>query len=536
MMIKKCWNIIGKYFAGDPSISPAKLTLFQSAGATVLASILAVVAFQTVGQYYAGIWYQLGVTLVVASLVAPIFLYPSYRTSGRLKRANKIIAAQATTDHLTGLPNMLALTNKLEELLETNQGNHPFAVHFVDIDRFKQVNDSLGHDVGNELINQLGCRIQNWVGDAGFVARFGGDEFVVIQYLTANEMAATHFGRELRVFLAKRYILPDHEVNVTASIGTALSPLHGTSQDQLLKAADLALYKAKETGHAGCVFEPRFASEASNRRRIEGILRDCIHAATLKPYFHSIVHAKNPLQIAGFEALSRIELPDGEILNPEEFIPIAESTGLILDIGAHILQQACHECASWHPDLFVAVNVSPVQLIRSDFLTTVQEALNDSGLAPYRLELEITESVLINDVEKIRTTLERVRAMGVQIALDDFGAGYCGLHYLRQIEIDKIKIDKSIIDDAATVEISRNILNGVCLIAKQMNITLVAEGVDEISKAEFLSQGERVHQFQGFLFSKPVNAEDARRMQKVLPPFATGDNVINLSDRLITKF
>ncbi|WP_299347148.1 bifunctional diguanylate cyclase/phosphodiesterase [uncultured Maritalea sp.] len=528
MMMKKCWKKLCQYFAGDPSISPFKLTLFQSTGATVLASILAVIAYNTVGVYYAGIWYQLGVTLVIASFVAPIFLFPSYRTSGRLQRANAIIKAQATTDHLTGLPNMLALNNQLKNLLTDDKNQTAFALHFLDIDRFKQVNDSLGHDVGNELIIETGRRIQDWVGNAGFVARFGGDEFVVIQFATSNELAATHFGRELRVHLAKRYNLSDHEINVTASIGTALSPFHGTNQEQLLKAADLALYKAKETGHASCVFEPRFASEASNRRRIEGILRDTIEKGTLIPYFHSIVQAKNPLQIAGFEALCRIELPDGEILNPEQFIPIAESTGLILDIGAHMLQQACIECASWHPDLFVSVNVSPVQMIRSDFLTTVQEALNDSGLPPYRLELEITESVLINDVEHIRTTLERVRALGVQIALDDFGAGYCGLHYLRQIEIDKIKIDKSIIDDAATVEISRNILNGVSLIAKQMEITLVAEGVDDITKAEFLSKGECVHQFQGYLFSKPVNAVNARRMQEILPSQATGSNVIQL--------
>lgn len=531
MMMRNCLSKLAAFFRGDPSISPICLTLFQTAGATVLASFLAVLAFKTVGVHYAGVWYQLGVTLVVASFVAPIFLYPSYRTSASLQKANAIIAEQATTDHLTGLPNMLALSSELAQLLAQGDRHQPFAVHFLDIDRFKQVNDSLGHDVGNELIAATGQRIQEWVGDAGFVARFGGDEFVVIQYHTTNEMAATLFGRELRVHLAKRYNLSDHEVNVTTSIGTALSPLHGEGQDQLLKAADLALYKAKETGHSSCVFEPRFASEASNRRRIEGILRDTIAHGTLKPRYHSIVHAQNPLQIAGFEALCRIELPDGEVLNPEQFIPVAESTGLILDIGAYMLQQACFECANWHPDLFVSVNVSPVQLIRSDFLTTVQEALNDSGLPPYRLELEITESVLINDVEHIRTTLERVRALGVQIALDDFGAGYCGLHYLRQIEIDKIKIDKSIIDDAETVEISRNILNGVSLIAKQMDITLVAEGVDDISKAEFLCQGERVHQFQGYLFSKPVSAADARRMQKILPQQSTPDNVIQLPVR-----
>jgi len=525
----KCWQKLTNIFAHDLAASPIKLTLVQSASAAILGSILAVIAFETVGIYYAGIWYQLGVALFVASFVAPIFLYPSYRTAQRLQQANAIIQAQATTDHLTGLPNMLALTNKLQTLItEPGQGN-PFALHFLDIDRFKQVNDSLGHDVGNELIIETARRIQNWVGEAGFVARFGGDEFVIIQYGTSSEMSATHFGRDLVDHLAKPYDLKHRELNVTTSIGSALFPVHGADQDQILKAADLALYKAKEARHTNCVFEPRFASQANNRRHIEEILRDTVQSGTLKAYFQSIVQSTNPFNIVGFEALSRIELSDGTVLTPEVFIPIAENTGLILDIGEFILQQACKECATWNPELFVSVNVSPVQLCQSNFLQTVKKALRQSGLAPFRLELEITESVLINDVEQIRAAIERVRALGVQIALDDFGAGYCDLRYLHQIEIDKIKLDKSIIDDTATTEISRNILSGLSLIAKQMGITVVAEGVDNLATAEFLSLDRGIHQFQGYLFSKPANAQEARRMQQFLPDHATSNNVIQLS-------
>jgi EAL domain-containing protein (putative c-di-GMP-specific phosphodiesterase class I) len=195
------------------------------------------------------------------------------------------------------------------------------------------------------------------------------------------------------------------------------------------------------------------------------------------------------------------------------------------------LRQACTACASWHPDLFISVNVSPVQLIRSDFIKTVEQALVQSGLKAYRLELEITESALVDKIDLVRQSLDRIRAMGVQIALDDFGAGYCGLHYLRKIEIDKIKIDKSVIDEAVDVAIARNILHGLTMLAKQMDIVLVAEGVDDIEKAEYLTRGEKVHQFQGHLFSTPVDARTAYLMQQALPRNTKADNVIPLPIR-----
>lgn len=515
----------------EENASPIKLTVVQTIAATLLATLMAALTYLLIGQFNPGIAYQIIVTLVIAGIVAPIFLYPSLRNQQRLAEAKSIIEVQAKTDFLTGLPNMLSLAEHLDSLVARADQETTFALHFLDINRFKQINDTLGHDVGNEFIRAFAQRLDFVAGPNCFIARFGGDEFVVVQYNIADEQDAAQFGRDIRKQMAHRYQTANNEINVTASVGSAVFPIHGTSPKALLKAADLALFRAKEQTNSNCVFDPSFADDASNCARIENTLRTCIEDGTLKPYYHSIVDAKNPLRIQGFEALSRIDLPNGERLTPSEFIPIAENTGLIVDIGAHILRQACKACASWHPDLFVSVNVSPVQLIRSDFITTVHEALTESGLSAYRLELEITESALVNDIDLVRQSLDRIRAMGVQIALDDFGAGYCGLHYLRKIEIDKIKIDKSIIDEAEDVAIARNILQGLTVLAKQMDIVLVAEGVDSIQKAEFLTQGNKVHQFQGHLFSTPVDAKTAFRMQECLPRNCYTDNVIPLPVR-----
>ena len=260
------------------------------------------------------------------------------------------------------------------------------------------------------------------------------------------------------------------------------------------------------------------------------MLRRAINNGNLKPYFHSIVRQDNPLHIAGFEALARIELSNNEVLRPDEFIPVAESTGLILELGEYMLKQACKECSTWHPDIYVAVNVSPVQLMRSDFLKTVRETLEETGLSADRLELEITETVMISDISHIRPILCRLRKLGVRIALDDFGSGYSGLHYLRQIEIDKIKVDKSIIDEAGTVRVATNILRSVSHIAREMGLTLTAEGVDTIAKANFLATENCAHELQGYLFSQPVCAKEAYRMQEYSDQRNFSADIVSISD------
>lgn len=529
-MFKRAFTVTKTLFGGDLEIHPVKLTIVQSVLVTVFASIFAVVMWELIGVHYHSIWYQLFVTLVCASILAPIFLYPTFKTSGRLREANAIIEMQVVTDHLTGLPNNFALAQKLETSLQNIAESEPFALHFMDLDRFKQINDSLGHDAGNALLIEVAARLQDWIDTSGFVARYGGDEFVVIQHAVSNERDAARFAMDMIRVISERCYSGDQELSVGATVGTAMAPLHSTEQAQLLKAADLALYDAKRTGKAHRLFEAGLENKALTRRKVESALRAAMRNGRLKAHFHSIVELDNPLRIVGFEALARIELPDGELLFPDEFIPVAESTGLILGLGEDMLRQACRECARWHPETYVAVNVSPVQLARSDFVATVVSALEDSSLAPGRLELEVTESVLISDIANIGSALERLRAMGVRIALDDFGSGFCGLHYLRQITIDKIKIDKSIVDDAGSVRIAANILRSVADIAREMEITLTAEGVDTIEKAELLARENCSWEVQGYLFSKPVPAAMAYRMQEFMGHRRADTNMVVLSE------
>ncbi len=534
-MLKNIINIEHKLFSGKSNVSPIRLTIIQSILVIIIASIFAGTMFEFVGRYYHSIWYQLFATLVISSIVAPIFLYPSYRTAAQLRSANLVIKRQATTDHLTALPNMLAFSKQLEVSIQNADSGKRFAVHFIDLDRFKQINDSLGHDGGNLLLIKAANRLREWVGSTGFVARFGGDEFVVIQYSVVDEFDANRFALELRAVISKCYYLSNQEVSVGATVGTALVPHHGKSQDQILKAADMALYKAKSAGMPQCLFNPNLASEALNRIRIEGILRTALKKGYVNPHFHSIMRADNLLRIAGFEALARIELPNGEIIQPDNFIPIAESTGIIVELGEYILRQACLECTRWRSEIYVAVNVSPIQLARSDFLYTVRSILEETGLEPDRLELEITESVLISDISHIGPVLSQLRELGVRIALDDFGSGYCGLHYLRKITIDKIKVDKSIINEAGSVRVATNILRSVSQIAKEMGWTLTAEGVDTIAKAEFLSNENCAQEFQGYLFSQPVCAKTAYQMQDFLGHGDQSAEIISLPDYARTK-
>jgi len=534
-MGKPNYSIVQQIRSGDFDISPVRLTIIQSVLVIVLALIFAGVLFNYIGIYFHSIWYQLLATLVISSILAPIFLYPSYRATDQLRQANLLIKRQATTDYLTGLPNMLAFSKQLSATLdETTDGysveNIEFALHFIDLDRFKQINDSLGHDGGNLLLTEVANRLSQWVGSSGFVARFGGDEFVVIQYEVSSELEASQFAHDIRTVIASVHHIANQEVSVGATLGTALVPRDGKNQDQILKAADMALYRAKSAGLPQCVFYPSLASAALSRIRIEAILRSAIKTNSLKPHFHSIVHADNPLRIVGFEALARVELPDGEVLSPDEFIPVAESTGLIIALGEHILRQACLECLRWDQQIYVAVNVSPTQLIRSDFLNTICKTLEDTGLDPRRLELEITESELIGEIAQIRPVLGQLRELGVRIALDDFGSGYCGLHYLRSITIDKIKVDKSIIDDAGNVLVATNILISVSQIAREMGLTLTAEGIDTIGKVEFLASENCAQELQGFLFSKPVGADEAFKMQEFYLPHCPSADIVSLPE------
>jgi diguanylate cyclase (GGDEF)-like protein len=504
------WKSAKAIFDGSLDAEPASLTVIQSVVVTLLAVAMSAGLWVTIGVHFPNIWYQIFAALFIASILAPIFLYPSYRTSHRLRLANSVIKQQASTDHLTKLPNSFALSDALEQRLR--QQPEGFAVHFVDVDRFKQVNDSLGHHVGNAVLKAIAERLRHCVGNKDFVARFGGDEFVVVQNRVSSEAEAIDFASRIRQAVSTTYGLETHRIAVQVTIGTALAPLHADEPTQILKAADLALYKAKSRGTTGELFAPQMAMVASRRRTIEVGLATALAERQLSLVFQPIVQRTRPQRIMAVEALLRWNLPDGTTISPSEFVPVAERTGSIVEIGEWALEQACLECHNWPEDVRVAVNVSPVQFFRSDLLATIKRILTKTGLSPHRLDLEITESVLISDTTFIDPILSELRGMGIRIALDDFGSGYCGLHYLRQFTIDKIKVDKTIIDEACTSEKALNILRGVSKIASEIGMTVTVEGVDNQEKAELLNREKCADELQGFFFSRPVSARIAAQM------------------------
>lgn len=501
------WKHAKAIFDGSLDCEPSRLTLVQSILVTFLAATMAATLYVVIGVYFPTIWYQIFAALVISAILAPIFLYPSFRTSYRLRLANSVIRQQALTDHLTKLPNSFALSEELQARLTSLGRRQGFAVHFIDVDRFKHVNDSLGHDFGNAVLNAVATNLRNLIGANDFVARFGGDEFVVVQGAVSRGPEAVDFALRIRNAVSTRYELDGHQVVVHVTVGSAIAPLHGGDANQILKAADLALYRAKAKGTMGELFTPQMAMIASRSRNLEEAMATAISNKQLSLLFQPIVQREHPERIESVEALLRWTLPDGTTITPTEFIPVAERTGAIVEIGEWALQQACLACRDWPSHVRVAVNVSPVQFFRCDIASVVKQTLADTQLDPRRLDLEITESVLIADTTLINPILNELRGIGIRISLDDFGSGYCGLHYLRQFTIDKIKVDKTIIDDACSSEKALNILRGVSKIASEIGVTVTVEGVDSHKKAALLNQEKCADEVQGFFYCRPVSAE-----------------------------
>lgn len=501
------WRDAKAVFDRSLDSDPVRLTLIQSIVVMVLAVAMSAGLYLAIGIYFPNVWYQIFAALFISAILAPIFLYPLFRASHRLRLANNVIRQQAFTDHLTKLPNSFALAEELQARLSRQDRQRGLAVHFVDIDRFKQVNDSLGHDVGNAVLDAVATNLRTSIGARDFVARFGGDEFVVVQDSVSTESEALEYAVRIREAVSTSYDLNGNLVVIGVTVGTAMAPLHGDDPNQILKAADLALYKAKTKGTMGELFAPQMATIANRRRDLEVGLASAIADRQLSLHFQPIVQMKHPQRIVAFEALLRWTLPDGSTIAPMEFVPVAERTGAIVEIGQWALRQACLECSNWPAPVRVTVNVSPVQFFRSDIVAIIRQTLTDTKLPPDRLELEITETVLINDTTFVDPILNELRDMGIRIALDDFGSGYCGLHYLREFTIDKIKVDKTIIDEACSSEKALNILRGVAKIACEIGMTVTVEGVDSQEKVTLLNREKCADEVQGFFYSRPISAD-----------------------------
>ena len=426
-------------------------------------------------------------------------------------RTDEKIAHMAHYDALTDLPNRVLFRERLEQALKAIRPGERLAVMYIDIDEFKSINDALGHPIGDELLKGVADRLRDCLKDTDVAARLGGDEFAVIQTAIKSQSETSHLVECIYAAIREPFECTGHLITTDASIGIALAPGDGLDLDQLLKNADLALYGAKGDGRRTYrFFEAGMDARAKERRSLELELRQAINDGSLEAYYQPVItldHGK----VSCCEALLRWRHPERGMISPAEFIPIAEETGLINQLGHWVLHTACAEAANWPDDIRVAVNVSPVQFKSQTLALNVAAALAASGLAASRLELEITEAVLIRDDEIALEVLHQLRALGVRIALNDFGTGYSSLSYLQRFPFDKIKIDRAFVRDITSAVASSSIVEAVVNIAAASHMTTTAEGVETEQQKELL----RVlgcTEMQGYLFSPAISAVEIRQL------------------------
>jgi diguanylate cyclase (GGDEF)-like protein len=419
------------------------------------------------------------------------------------RRSEAKIAHMAHHDALTGLPNRLLINEQLELALARVRRGDKLAAHFLDLDGFKAVNDTLGHAAGDKLLKLVAERLRAIARETDLIARMGGDEFAILQSGISQPADAGVLARRVIEGVSRPYEIDGQQVNIGTSVGVALAPSDALSAEALMRNADLALYRAKQDGRGAFrFFEPQMDAQMQDRRAMELDLRRALATGQLELHYQPIVNLATN-EISAFEALSRWRHPERGIILPDKFIPLAEEIGFIVPLGEWALREACTTAAQWPAGIKVAVNLSPAQFRHPGLVQVVRSALATSGLEPERLELEITEATLLHDSEPTLETLYRLRKLGVMIAMDDFGTGYSSLSYLHSFPFDRIKIDRAFVKDIGDSIGSINIVRAVVAMAKGLGMATTAEGVEtEHQRASVLLEG--CTEMQGYLFSKPL--------------------------------
>ena len=428
------------------------------------------------------------------------------------KIAEARISHLARYDELTALPNRVNFRDEIERLLAiSHNAERLSALLFVDLDQFKQVNDTLGHPCGDQLLCAVADRLREMLRPEDFVARFGGDEFVVFQQnITSNEDAAG-LARRIVENLSERYKIDNHLVEIGASVGIAMTSPAGISADTLLKNADMALYRAKADGRGTfCFFRDEMAHTVEARRILELDFRKALTNEEFELFYQPLVNLKSG-KIATCEALLRWNHPVRGTVSPIDIIPVAEDMGLIVDLGRWILRKACMECMKWPEGVSVAVNFSPQQFHQRDVLSEVRYALEVSGLPAHRLEIEITELSLLRNTQITHDVLSQLSSLGVRISLDDFGTGYSSLSYLHNFPLQKVKIDRSFLEGIDT-DRPLTLLRGVARLSADLGMSVVVEGIETNEQLELISADGTVTEAQGYLFSRPVPAVRVRQL------------------------
>ncbi len=423
------------------------------------------------------------------------------------------INRMARFDTLTGLPNRLQVTEALgAAMADADRWRGRCAFMMIDLDRFKAVNDTLGHPIGDRLLSRVAERLRSIMSDNEVCGRLGGDEFAVVIKDANDTPRVTKLANRIIETLSQPYEVDHHTLYIGASVGSAIGPRDGRSVETLIRSADLALYRSKDNGgNVHCAYEPQLHSHAEERRVIEIALRKALEHNEFEVHYQPVVNAENN-HVEGFEALLRWTNPELGSVSPAKFIPVAEDARLIAPIGEWVLRTACAEAARWPATIRVAVNVSAEQLTDANFVTTVVSALSQSGLPPQRLELEVTESVFMREGTTAITVLDQILALGVRLSLDDFGTGYSSLGYLSKTKFSTIKIDRSFVQGAAkNLPESVAIIRAVVALAESLGMSTTAEGVETEEECQMLGRlGCR--KIQGYLFGRPMPGSEARRL------------------------
>ncbi len=437
-----------------------------------------------------------------------------------LQKVEKQIAYMENFDPVTDLPNRRQFRNDIASRLESRTGAEKFAILHLDIDHFKSVNDTLGHAAGDKLLRLVGERLRKCLKAGDMVARLGGDEFAVVQASDNQPHQATVLASLICAVMKELVELDGNQIEAEVSIGIAVAPCDGLDPDQLIKNADLALHQAKGDGNGIYrFFESGLDARMAGRRELELDMRKAIGEDQFKVHYQPLVDAKTE-EICGFEALLRWEHPEHGLMSPAEFIPLAEESGLIVALGKFVIRQACEEAMNWPDPVRVAVNVSAAQFKNANIVGSVMHALSRSGLAAQRLELEITESVLLADSDATLEMLHMLRNLGVRIAMDDFGTGYSSLSYLRSFPFDKIKLDGSFVRDLtndADADEVLAIVRAVASLGNSLGMTTTAEGVETQEQLNMVRQ-EGYSEIQGYYYSRPLPAEQIA--ERYFPPEA----------------
>jgi diguanylate cyclase (GGDEF)-like protein/PAS domain S-box-containing protein len=427
------------------------------------------------------------------------------------RQAELKIEHMAHHDSLTGLANRIRLDDRLTQALAQSAHGRMVAVHHLDLDRFKAVNDTFGHHAGDSLLKMVASRLSELVRGSDTIARMGGDEFVIVQAPISEPSEAALLAERVIAAIAEPFEIDGHQSTVGTSVGIAVSPGDGDDSETLLRNADLALYRAKEDGRSTFrFFEAGMDEHMQTRRAIEQDMRKALPAGQFELYYQPVVNLQTSA-ISGFEALIRWNHPQRGLISPATFIPFAEESGFIIPLGEWVIRQACLTAAQWPDHLHVAVNISASQFRSAGLMQIILSALGAAGLKPTRLEIEITESVLLQDKEATLAILHQLRALGVRIAMDDFGTGYSSLTYLQSFPFDKIKIDRSFVKDITENAGSLNIVRAVASLANGMGMTATAEGVETNEQLDRIT-AEGCTEMQGYLFSRPLPARDIERL------------------------